>query len=100
MRPCSSVTLEAMSALVSQTFAPLPDPRRPDRGDSSLPDTLMSGFAMMVLQSPDLRALQRKMQPRRHPCTVATICGGRAVPSDPHMRDMLDGVPVELMRPL
>jgi hypothetical protein len=100
MRPVNSLTLEAIIELVSQAFAPLPDPRRPDRVDSSLHDTLMSGFAMMFFQSPNLLELQRKMRQRRHQCNLETIFGVREVPSDTQMRDILDGVSVELMRPL
>ena len=100
MRPVNSLTLEAMIELVSQAFAPIPDPRRPDRVDSSLHDTLMSGFAMMFFQYPNLLELQRKMKQRRHQCNVETIFGVREVPSDTQMRDMLDGVPVELIRAL
>jgi hypothetical protein len=65
MRPFTSLTLEAMIARVSQTFAPIPDPRRPDRGDYSLHDTLMSGFAMMFFQYPTRLEFPRKMQQRR-----------------------------------
>ena len=60
----------------------------------------MSGFAMMFLQYPNLREFQRKMKQRRHQCNLETIFGVREVPSDTHMRDILDGVPVELIRPL
>jgi hypothetical protein len=60
----------------------------------------MSGFAMMFLQSPTLLELQRKMQQRRHRWNLETLFGGHEVPSDTQMRDMLDGVPVELIRSL
>lgn len=100
MRPVNSLTLEAMIELVSQAFAPIPDPRRPDRVDYSLHDTLMSGFAMMFFQYPNLLEFQRKMKQRRHQCNLETIFGVREVPSDTQMRDILDGVSVELIRPL
>lgn len=100
MRPFSSLTLEAMSELVSATFAPIPDPRHPDRLDYSLHDTLMSGFAMMFFQYPTLLELQRKMKHRRHQCNLETSFGVREVPSDTQRRDILDGVPVDLLRPL
>ena len=100
MRPLTSLTLEAMVDLVSQTFAPIPDPRDPDRVDYSLHDTLMSGFAMMFFQYPNLLEFQRKMKQRRHQCNLETIFGVREVPSDSQMREILDGVPVELIRPL
>jgi hypothetical protein len=47
MRPLTSLTLEAMVDLVSQSFAPIPDPRAPDRVDYSLHDTLMSGVVYL-----------------------------------------------------
>lgn len=100
MRPLTSLTLEAMVDLVSQSFAPIPDPRVPDRVDYSLHDTLMSGFAMMFFQYPNLLEFQRKMQQRRHRCNLETIFGVHEILSDTQMRDMLDGVPIELLRPL
>ena len=100
MRPLTSLTLEAMIDLASQTFAPVPDPRDPERVDYSLHDTLMSGLAMMFFQYPNLLEFQRKMKQRRHRCNLETIFGVHDVPSDTQMRDILDGVPVELIRAL
>ena len=100
MRPLQSLTLEAMIALLSTTFTHLPDRRRSDRADYSLHDTLMSGFAMMFFQHPSLLAFQRQMKRRRNRCNLETIFGVHNVPSDTQMRDILDGVPVELLRPL
>ena len=60
----------------------------------------MSGCAMMFLQYPNLLAVQRKMKQRRHQGNLETIFGVREVPSDTQMRDIRDGVPVELIRPL
>ena len=100
MRPFTSLTLEAMIDLASQTFAPVPDPRDPKRVDYRLHDTLMSGLAMMFFQYPNLREFQRKMKQRRHRCNLETIFGVHDVPSDTQMRDILDGVPVERIRAL
>jgi hypothetical protein len=60
---------------VSTTFGDIPDPRRPDRVDYSLHDTLLSGFAMMVFQHPSLLEFQRTMQQRRGRCNLETIFG-------------------------
>src|SRR5215470_14036669 len=100
MRPLTSLTLEAMIALLSDTFGRLADPRRPDRVDYSLHDTLLSGFAMMFLQYPSLLEFQRQMKQRRGRCNLETIFGVTPVPSDTQMRDILDGVAPELLRPL
>ena len=100
MRPLQSLTFEAMIALLSTTFVHLPDGRRSDRVDYSLHDTLMSGFAMMFFQHASLLEFQRKMQQRRSRCNLETIFGVHDVPSDTQMRDILDGVAVEWLRPL
>ena len=100
MRPLQSLTLEAMLHTLSTTFSHMPDPRRTDRVNYSLHDTLMSGFAMMFFQHPSLLEFQRKMKQRRGRCNLETLFGVREVPSDTQMRDVLDGVPVELLRPL
>jgi hypothetical protein len=100
MRPLQSLTLTAMIDILSSTFSHIPDPRRADRVDYSLHDTLMSGFAMMFFQHPSLLEFQRKMHHRRGRCNLETIFGVTAVPSDTQMRTILDGVPPELLRPL
>jgi hypothetical protein len=79
MRSLRSLTLEAMIALVSETFAPLPAPRHPDRIDYRLHDTLMSGFAMMCFQYPNLLEFQRKMKQRPQQGNLETIFGVREV---------------------
>jgi hypothetical protein len=99
MRPLISLPLEAMSEWVSQTVAPIPDPRCPERIDDRLPDTLMRGFALMFFQYPNLLEFQRKMKQHRHQGNLETSFGVREVPSDTQRRDILDGVPVALMRP-
>jgi hypothetical protein len=98
MRPLESLTLEAMIDLLSETFDHIPDVRRPDRVDYSLHDTLMSGFAMMFFQHASLLEFQRKMKQCRGRCNLETIFGVHEVPSDTQMREILDGVPVELLR--
>jgi hypothetical protein len=98
MRPLQSLTLEAMIDVLSTHFAPIPDTRQSDRVDYSLHDTLMSGFAMMFFQHPSLLEFQRKMKRRRSRCNLETIFGVHEVPSDTQMREILDGVPVELLR--
>jgi hypothetical protein len=51
MRPFQSLTLEAMSDILSSPFRHIPDPRRADRVDDSLHDTLMRGFAIMFFKA-------------------------------------------------
>jgi hypothetical protein len=98
MRPLQSLTLESIIDVLSTTFGLLPDTRCPDRVDYSLHDTLMSGFAMLFFQHPSLLEFQRKMKQRRGRCNLETLFGVHEVPSDTQMREILDVVPVELLR--
>jgi hypothetical protein len=100
VRPLESLTLEAIIDLLSTTFGLIPDSRQAHRVDYSLHDTLMSGFAMMFFQHNSLLEFQRKMKHRRGRCNLETIFGVHEVPSDTQMREILDGVPVELRRPV
>ena len=98
MRPLQSLTLEAMIELLSAHFGLIPDPPATDRVNYSLHDTLMSGFAMLFFQHASLLEFQRKMQQHRGRCNLETIFGVHEVPSDTQMREILDGVPPELLR--
>jgi hypothetical protein len=60
----------------------------------------MSGFAMMFFQHASLLEVQRTRQHRRGRCNLETIFGVHEVPSDTQMREILDGGPPELLRPL
>lgn len=97
MRPLQRLTLEAMIDTLSSTCSHMPDPRRADRIDYSLHDTLMSGFAMMCFQHPSLLAFQRNMHQRRGRCNLETIFGVTAVPSDTQRRTIVDGVPLRVI---
>lgn len=100
MRPLKSLTLEGMMSRLSDAFARIPDPRAENLIDYPLPDTLMSGFAMMFFQHPSLLQFQRAMKQKRKRCNLETIFGVQAVPSDTQMREVLDGVPIEPLRRL
>jgi hypothetical protein len=98
MRPLKSLTLETLITFLSKTFQSLPDPRRAERVQYLLPDTLMSAFALLFFQHPSLLAFQRKMQHKHQRCNLKTLFGVQQVPSDTQMREILDGAPVEPLR--
>lgn len=100
MRPLKSMTLEGMISRLSDAFARIADPRAENLIDYPLPDTLMSGFAMMFFQHPSLLQFQRAMKQKRKRCNLETIFGVQEVPSDTPMREILDGVPLEPLRHL
>jgi Transposase DDE domain len=100
MRPLKSLTLAAIVELLSTQFRAIADTRAVEQLRYSLPDTLMSGFALMFFQHPSLLQFQRAMAKKRQRCNLQTIFGVHEVPSDTQMRDILDGVEEEALRGL
>jgi hypothetical protein len=81
--------------LVRSGFATIPDYRLGET-DIALTDALMSAFAMFSLKSPSLLAFDKE----RAEGNLETIYGIERVPCDTHMREILDPVSPEWLRPL
>ncbi len=88
------LSADALFGLVRSGFATIPDDRRSDT-DLSLTDALMSAFAMFSLKSPSLLAFDKE----RTEGNLRTIYGMQHVPCDTHMRERLDPVCPEALRP-
>ena len=89
------LSADALFRLVRSGFAKMPD-YRPDDVDIALADALMSAFAMFALKSPSLLAFDRQ----RAEGNLGTIYGIERVPCDTHMREILDPVSPESLRPV
>src|SRR5262249_40936589 len=98
MRPLKSLTLEALVELLTDRFGAITHVRAEEQLRYSLPDTLMSGFALMFFQHPSLLQFQRAMAKKRRRCNLQTIFGVQEIPSDTQMREILDGVEPESLR--
>ena len=85
---------DALFRLVQNSFANIPDHRCDDAG-ISLPDALMSAFAMFSLKSPSLLAFDKQ----RAEGNLGTIYGITRAPCDTYMRETLDPVSPESLRP-
>src|SRR2546425_4061756 len=86
---------DALFRLVQSGFASLPD-YRVGETEIALADTLMSAFAMFSLKAPSLLAFDKE----RAEGNLHTIYGIERVPCDTHMRDILDPVSPEGLRPV
>jgi hypothetical protein len=86
---------DALFRLVRNGFASIPDYRLSET-DIALTDALMSAFAMFSLKSPSLLAFDKE----RAEGNLHTIYGIEGVPCDTHMREILDPVSPESLRPL
>jgi hypothetical protein len=85
---------DALFRLVRSGFANIADYRSSD-AEISFTDALMSAFAMFSLTSPSLLAFDKQ----RAEGNVGTIYGIEHVPCDTHMRERLDPVSPESLRP-
>jgi hypothetical protein len=81
--------------VVRNGFATIPEYRRSET-DIALPDALMSAFAMFSRKSPSLLAFDQE----RAEGNLQTIYGMERVPCDTPMREILDPVSPESLRPL
>jgi len=89
------LSADALFRFVRKGFGNILD-ERPPGADISLSDALMSGFAMFSLQSPSLLAFDE----RRAEGNLGTIYGIEHVPCDTQMREILDPISPEFVRPV
>ena len=89
------LSADALFHLVRSGFATIPEPRAED-GDISLTDTLMSAFAMFSLKAPSLLAFDKE----RTEGNLHTIYGIQHAPCDTYMRERLDPVSPQGLRPV
>lgn len=89
------LSADALFRLVRSGFTNIPDHRSTDV-EISLTDALMSAFAMFSLKSPSLLAFDKQ----RAEGNLGTIYGIECVPCDTQMRELLDPVSPESLRPV
>jgi hypothetical protein len=85
---------DALFRLMRSGFANIAEYRSGD-AESSFTDALMSAFAMFSLKAPSLLAFDKQ----RAEGNLGTIYGIEHVPCDTHMRERLDPVSPESLRP-
>lgn len=89
------LSVDALLNLLRSDFATIADPRA-GQPDISLTDALMSAFALFSLKSPSLLAFDRE----RTEGNLHRVYGIERVPCDTAMREILDPVEPESLRPL
>jgi len=89
------LSADALHALISARFGRIADGRQ-DKSTISLPDALLSAFAMFSLKDPSLLAFDA----RRNDENMKRLYGIGQVPSDTQMRTILDQVDPLTLRPV
>lgn len=77
----------------------VPDHRNPNQIDVTLVDALMSGAAVFQLKCPSLLGFDQKRTDPRVIHNLKTLFGIKKPPSDTQMREILDEVDPEYLRP-
>jgi hypothetical protein len=89
------LSADALLSMLRSGFATIAD-YRPGKPDISLTDALMSAFALFSLKSPSLLAFDKE----RTEGNLHQVYGIERVPCDTRMREILDPVEPEGLRPL
>ena len=89
------LSADALYDLVGNAFGQLPDHRH---GKATIPlaDAALSAFAMFSLKDPSLLAFDS----RRNDQNMKTLFGIGQIPSDTQMREILDPLEPDLLRPV
>src|SRR6266487_2531784 len=89
------LSADALFGLVRNGFAHIPDDRLSET-DLTLADALMAAFAMFSLKAPSLLAFDKE----RVEGNLQTIYGIAHAPCDTYMRELIDPVSPEALRPV
>jgi hypothetical protein len=95
-------TVEGLISALRETCAGLPDKRRGKNSHYAMADIGLAAFSVFFMQSSSFLAHQRHLaQGHGHGhSNCQTLFGITEIPSDNHIRDMLDPVPPEHFYPL
>ena len=77
-----------------------PDKRNGENTQFSIEDIGLSCFSVFFTQSPSFLAFQNSMQKNKGVNNAQSLFGIQKIPSDNHIRDMLDVVPPETIFPV
>lgn len=82
------------------SLSSLPDKRTGKNSRYEMLDAGLSAFSVFFTQTPSFLANQRKMAKTKGHSNAQSLFGVHQIPSDNHIRDLLDGVPVERLYPV
>jgi len=92
--------LDALLGLLRGRLDEFPDKRRGLNSSYSMADIGMSAFSVFFMQSPSFLAHQRQLEVGHGRSNCASLFGITKIPSDNHIRDMLDPAAPALLHPV
>ena len=92
--------LNSLLGRLRQCFETFPDKRRGMNITYSIADIAMAAFSVFFMQSPSFLAYQRHLQEGHGRSNCECLFGISKIPSDNHIRDMLDPADPALLYPM
>ena len=96
----SGLTFSLVMLKLRAIFEKFPDQRTGKNVQYEMVDAGLSAFSMLFMQSPSFLDFQRTMQKTQGKNNVQTLFGAFEIPTDNHIRNLLDPVSPELLFPM
>ena len=100
MKSKKHLSFSSLRKDLSLLFFQLPDFRQGAKVNYSIHDAMMSGFACMYFQDPSLLQFQKELRDAKNRNNLETLFGVKDIPEDTQIRDIIDKVDSEQLRPI
>lgn len=99
-RPKKHLSFGSLVGALRDRLESVEDKRQSHRIQYELADVGLSAFACMFFQDPSLLAFQKRMQDQKERFNFNTLFGVERIPESTQLRDVLDVVPSEELKPM
>lgn len=96
----NTLTLSDLAKQLRTTFQTFMDKRRGKNTRYMIEDAALSAFSVFFMQSPSFLEYQRTMQETHGKNNTQTLFGVHQIPTDNHIRDLLDAVEAPAVYPM
>src|SRR5437868_8245056 len=90
-------TFDFLLGRLRQSFTALPDTRQGKNTQYAIADAASSAFSVFFTQEPSFLSYQKRMRQKYGVSNEKTIFASQSLPSDTHIRRLLDKVPARVM---
>lgn len=94
-----ALTLDGITQQMRRTFETFLDPRKGKNKSYTMVDAALSAFSVFFTQSPSFLEYQRSLEQSQGNHNARTLFGVHEIPSDNHIRTLLDATPPETLKP-
>jgi hypothetical protein len=94
------LTLDDITAQLRRTFAGFTDRRTGKNTMYTMVDAGLSAFSVFFMQSPSFLEYQRSLEQAHGENNARTLFGAHDIPSDNHIRSLLDATPPSAVEPM